>query len=362
MSAVLGNFTAPNSPLAGHIRDLMVVRSAQSGLIDAALSISPIYDLSTVQGSGLSGEYPIETGYVGLSLAVDPGALTAKLPGNDEFPPTPTSYDSRPYQIGFYPIGCKTLVAALVQDLQDVAGIDEQSRVATRMVAKWSSMLYQLVMSAVANTGNYASGYTYDPGNITTATFDLVTACEGVEQRLRDANIDVANADITMVYARNTAGPLRTLNQILGGIANPTPAGRAQPMETLRVFIQEALGCRSLTMTPDNGRYVNAAGSNASRLSAAIAFVVTSVADGNRSFLKTMTKSIQAEGINPSDLDPAGRASLARMDGLRGMFGIRSEYKAKILGGGGVEIIAEAATEINLVDNTAAVLWTSVLT
>jgi len=357
---VIGNFTAPNNPLAGAIRDLMVVRTAEQGLLESAFKVAPPYSLPA--GSGSSGTYPVETGYVGLSLVVDPLALTGRDPGGTEFPPTPTQYDARPYSVKWYPIGTKLIVAALEADLQDTSGIVEQDRVAVHQLAKWSSTLYQLVMSAVGNTGNYATGYTYDPGNIASATFDIIAAAEGVEQRFRDAGIDVSQSDIKMVYARGTAGALRTLNQVMGGIVNPTPTGRAQPMETLRAFIQEALGCRSLEMVPDNGRYINAAGTSASRLSAAIAFVVTAVGGGNRSFLKTLTKAVGIEGATSAGLDPAAAEALNGMDIVRGMYGVRAKYDPGVVGGGGIRVYAEAAVEVNLVDNTAAVLWTSVLT
>lgn len=343
----MANFgITPAPPVVANALELLVDLMAQSSLMQDLQTIAPLLPIQA--GEGRSGRFPIRSGWRGLDLQRDPGALTAAAAAAKVYPTIGTEYGSVPYDIRRYLVGTSDIVYPEVSELRTV-GIDDFEQLAADFEAKATGMLYNLVMGAVGNTALYASGHHYDPGNLTTAATNYALLVEGVERRFRDANIDVRNADIVMIVARDVMPYLRNLDQIRAAAVLNSPTAQYQTNDGVLAFTQEILRARSLKLVVDDGRFVNTSGAKASVLSANVAFhVVTS--SRQRSKLRIAVKPLQLAGA---------KAQTPALDMLRGMFSLRPEPDAAL---NGETWYCDGWWDVMNVDPTAGVLWTTVLT
>ncbi len=324
---------APSPPQAGVIRELLIERRASDSRAAMAAAIAPQLVLSPSEGH--AGTYAVDTGYSGLDLSRDPSALSPVSLAATNYLDEELSYGSRPFALQRYQVGRFDLPRRQLENLQATSGIDAERAIANKFADKAAAMYYQQVIAQL-NTATLPSGHSYDPGNLTTSTYDLAGQLETVIGLFANAQIDLPSVDLILVAAPLVVAAMRGLDQVRASALLDSPNTNYSTDQLLEQWLAHYTGARSVRVMVDRPRYRDASGTPVNGLTAASCVFLVAAGGRERSFLKTIVSPEEAQSafeLRPEDV-PA-------MPGTRWY--------------------CDMYHDVNLVDPSAAVRWTGAL-
>ena len=323
---------APAPPQAGVIRELLIERRAGDSRAAMAQMIAPQLVLSAAEGH--AGTYAVDTGYSGLDLSRDPQALSPVSLAATNYQDEELSYGERPFALQRYQVGRFDLPRRQLENLQATSGIDAERAIANKFADKAAAMYYQQVV-ALCNTATLGVN-SYDPGNLTTSTYDLAGQLEAVIGLFANAQIDLPSTDLILFAAPLVVAAMRGLDQVRASALLNSPNTNYSTDQLLEQWLAHYLGARSVSLLVDRPRFRNASGTSVNGLTAASCLFFVANGGRDRSFLKTIVSPAEAQSVfelRPEDV-PA-------MPGTRWY--------------------CDMYHDINLVDPSAAVRWTGAL-
>jgi hypothetical protein len=332
MTAVVGQGSVPNPPDTGLVKGLFFERFGQADQSAIAARIAPLTGMDADEGS-----YAIERPQmIGVRLADDPNQLDPVALGASNYHDNQIGLDSKTFALERYQLGKFVLEDRKAAKLRRTNGIDIESLLAKHYRTRAESLHTHMAFSALTTSANYASGHTYDPGNLSTASFDLITAANTLDARLRDSGCDMT-APLICAGSPASIAYLQKLDQIKNhpGVANPnfvfTDAVLSQ-------VLSDIFG-REVEVMRLKHRYQLANGSfGYSAVANTLAFV-TAAGGMEQSLLKTLY--VDGDTSSTPLLD------------------YRQQRDEAIPG---FECFGDAYFQLHVADNTAGVLWTGINT
>lgn len=320
----IGLGTAPLSPTTEVIPGLFSEHLSEVSAADAiGLAIAPVYQ----SGGVLDGEYIKEQGWRGLDFSQTPGATTPISFESESFPDVSVNLGSQTFSVKRYPVGKINVSDRKALALQAGNDFGVENYVASTFARKAAIAHSYLALTALATTGNYASGHQSDPGNITAAGFDMVANLYNVVDTLLDTEKYQYGDDIDIFCDFDLKPSLALNTQIRNrvGTANDT----VPTDDEIQAFFSSYLpGARLHWVTT---RYKAADGTVTKLFADRIAFCLTS-SDLKPSFLRTLT-----QGGEQADIGDIRNERSEAMPGYRWY--------------------CDSAFDMHVSDNEAAVLW-----
>lgn len=329
-----GSVPAPVLDTA-HIEGLFGERVAQRRQWQLATTLAPIKSVA-----GHKGEYPIDTAWRGVNLQDHPTAGTAVDNYATEYPKVRSSFSTIEYEIERYLIDEFAVSNNEAAKFASIDGHSIEDYVLDRIADKAAALHYKLVIDSLTNTANYATGYQYDPGNLTTLSTKMTTLLDTMRGKLLDSQSWDLGEPIIVWAAEDVIPYLQQNAEIQQSVTIGQSNDVVPTIGMLQSFFQQYLSDRAV-FVPLSGRYTNASGTVTKIATAQMGFVVPPT--GNRKY---------------------GAATLMPGDGTGKVVDVRTEENQRY-GGGGHDIFADAYYKVERPSynsgNDAAILWTGVL-
>lgn len=262
--------TAPIGPL-----DVQAV----AGLMEERIANSPAWalgrDLAPIRTMPLDeGSYVTDGTVRVLDLQANPDALSEVSLDSTEYSGLETDLGTQSYRCKRYPVGKATIPYRRVRKLQRETGYDYEADVVSRFDPLARAKHMALVASAIGTAGNYASGYSADPGNITSASFGLRALCYTVAVALEDAEAWFAGMPLDITVSEDVWRYLGLLTEVKNSARGAYFADEVQSAAAYTDFFRSTDLGEGVTVRRATGYYRNAAGTATRFLSGKIAFTV----------------------------------------------------------------------------------------
>ena len=335
MTAVNAYGSVPASPLDQVlVEGLFGERIAQNSQWQLATALAPIKNVP-----GHKGEYPIDTTFAGVDYSVDANALTARDNYATEYPAARPSLSSLSFEIERRLIDSYDVSANEAAKFAASAGFSIDDFVLDRIQRKAAAVHYEKVVTECTTSGNYKSGYAYDPGNLSTTTTNLVSLLDTMAGKLRDAQSWDYGEEIVVWASRDVVPLLQNLEQVQKAATYAAGNDVLPTVEMLDQFFKLYLSPQARFVVL-SGKYKAANGT------------ITDSASNTMGF-----------SVPPNGARKYGLATLMPDDGTGKVIDVRTQEDAR-LGGGGYSIYADAYWQVEMPSydsgNDAAVLWTGV--
>ena len=278
--------TRPVDP--GVVRGLFAERIAQSALWAKATTIAPIVEMGAT-----SGTMPIDGTYRGVNLQDDATVATAKAMAGDVYKDLLVTLDTEAYELERYTLGKYELSYLKANALNLDNGVDIEAHVASVFADKAAALHYYKVATAITTAGNYASGYSADGGNITSADFDLIGLLDTAGNKLVDGQAWDGSSAIDVFISRDVLPYLQKLTQVRNAAGNAN-ANYPTPGEIATWFAAYLQGSR---VHIDEGRYKAVNGTITKTSTGSIAFSVPRSGTFGRGNVVTLTGANLGAGI-----------------------------------------------------------------
>jgi hypothetical protein len=334
MTTVTGYGAVPASPLdTTLVEGLFGERLAQNSQWQMATELAPIKNVD-----GHKGEYPIDLSWNGVDLSADPNSGTAVSNYATEYPAARPALGSLTYEIERYLVDSFDLSNNEAAKFQASAGFSIEDFVVDRITRKAAAMHYKKVVDTITTSGNYASGYAYDPGNLATDSTSIVAALDTMVGLLLAAQSWDYGERIIVWCSRDGVKHLQTLDEIQQSVTIGNSNDVIPTVEMLDGFFKRYLSPRA-EFRVLSGKYKAANGTVTDNVSATMGFIVP-----------------------PEASRKYGFATLMPSDGTGKVVDVRPK-DAPELGGGGTRILADAYYQVECPSynsgNDAAILWTT---
>ncbi len=290
--STVGYGVAPARPVdPGVVSGLFGDRIAQSALWAKATQIAPIITVAQT-----SGTLPIAGTYRGVDLSVDPKMLTEKASTGDVYGDAAVKFDDESYRLKRYTLPKFDLSNLDRQNLMADNGIEMEDEVARFFADATAARHWQQIASAISTAANYASGYSADGGDITSAAFDLIGLCDTAGNKLIDGQAWAEGNALDVFISQDCVKYIQKNTQVRDrlGTNNSTFITGGMIGEW---FAEYMPGAR---VTIDSGRYKAADGAITRTSSGVIAFSVPR--DGKFGRGNLCTLALQSDGAPLSDL------------------------------------------------------------
>lgn len=280
----------PGRPVdPGVVKGLFGERIAQMPLWQKATALAP-----TITMQATSGTMPVDGTYRGVDLSSDPDLATAKSSGGDVYSDLAVSLDTEAYELDRYTLGKFEHSYLKARQLMLDNGVDIEAHVADVFAAKAAALHYYKVSTAITTSGNYASGYAADGGNITSASFDIIALMETARNALVKAQAWDGMSPVTVFVSNDVVPYIQKLTQVTNriGTANsthPTP-------DAVGAFFSDYLGV-PVNYVRDDGWYTAANGTITATSTGCIAFFVPRSGTFGRGLVGTLTGAGLESGI-----------------------------------------------------------------
>jgi hypothetical protein len=227
MATTTGVGSVPNPLDLGLIKGLFYERFAQTGQAELARRIAPFVDMATDEGS-----YVMEAaGFIGVNLVDDPTATDEVALSASNYRDEAITFEDKTYRLKRWQAGRFVLEDRKVGKMLRTHGVDVANRIEYRFRRKLEALHTHQAFSAATTSGNFLA--TYDPGNLSTASFDLIAALERVQYEMDDRGVD-DSAPLILLGAPASIGFLQKLDQVKSHpvaqnpnfIASPTQLGQ----------------------------------------------------------------------------------------------------------------------------------------
>lgn len=178
--AIAGTVVHPGTNLSPIVGVLLAERMSQLPLYRAAQVAAPIFGRRSRKGTAL-----VDATTRGLNLQAAPKAAVAGSLFATEYPSQGASYSTLDYEIKRYLVDQQDVPDAVLTEWAEQAGISLESRVADLLAERVAAIH---AYNTWATLGDTSTGFTAaDPGNITSASFSLITLFRTVRTTLEKA-------------------------------------------------------------------------------------------------------------------------------------------------------------------------------
>lgn len=285
----------PASPLdTAIVRDYASEHRRSSVSWAASLEICP-----EVSAMAASGQYLSATQTGDLDLDANPQIITAVPLGSTEYQRAPYTLGRRTYDCYRYTYNQVTLPDRQVSELAAQTGFDLEQYVMRLTDVAARSTHRHLVYTAAGTQGNYATGHYSDPGNITSAAFDLFGLLETVGTALDDAGTWSYGDPLDVTVGFDVWPYLWTNTQVINAAPNAQGAGfaatRYGDASALEAVMGQILG-GGVRVRRAMGFYTTSA-TKTRYLSGKIAFTRPFRGDGEAGFFGTLVPAQDNAGI-----------------------------------------------------------------
>jgi len=208
--AVTAAGVVPGRPVdPGVVRGLFGERIAQNALWQQATQMAPIIEMQAT-----SGTMPVDGTYRGVDLSEDDSVETAKALTGTVYPDLAITLGTEAFELERYTLPKFEHSYLNAQRLQLDNGVDIETHVTDVLAKRAAALHYKKVITALTATGNYATGYQADGGNITSASFDLIGLCQTAgDQLIKSQSWDGMSA-INVVVANDVIPYIQALTQV----------------------------------------------------------------------------------------------------------------------------------------------------
>ena len=211
--AIAGTVVHPLTGLSPILGELVAEKISQLPSYRAAQRAAPLVSRKT-----RSGTYIKDNTYRGLDLSQAPNVATAASVYSTEYPSQGVGYTTDTYSIARYTVDQQDIPDAILTEWAELAGISVESRVADLISERVAAMHSYLTWQTLGDT---STGFTAaDPGNITSASFDLIGLLQTVRIALIKAQAWTPGAPISIYGADDILAALQKLDQVRARIVS----------------------------------------------------------------------------------------------------------------------------------------------
>lgn len=268
MTSAIG--TAPIGPLdVQAVAGLLEERVQNSPAWALGREIAPIRSMPVDEGS-----YITDNTVRVLDLQANPDALTEVSLDSTEYSGLETDLGTQSFRCKRYPVGKATVPYRRVRKLQRETGYDYEADIVGRFEPLARAKHMALVASAIGTAGNYASGYSSDPGNITSAAFGLRALCYTIAVALEDAEAWYAGMPLDITISEDVWRYIGLLNEVKNSARGAYFADEVQALSAYTDFFRTTDLGEGVRVRRATGYYRNASGAATRFLSGKIAFTV----------------------------------------------------------------------------------------
>lgn len=260
------------------VRRLFAERLSKRPEWQRSSAFCPIVEMPYTEGTYLQDET-----YRGIDLQAHPDIATpvpldSTSPGRLQYEFSTGTYRAQKYSfpgVDISPLRARQLADQGVDDLE--------GWLSDLIIDKVIALHYYHAITAIGASANYASGYTYDPGDFTTTSTDLIGLVETLIGKLSDSDSWGEGTSVTILSERAVTSAIRSLEQVTKSprIVDGTPviASRSQVAE---FFDDEFDGGTSFfNIRP---RHKNSSGTLTNGFEAKMAFLVPPSGTNKRAF------------------------------------------------------------------------------
>ena len=273
----------------GVVRGLFGDRLGQSALWAKALEMAPLIDMGQT-----SGTMPIDGTYRGIDLAENPKAATEVALTGTDYADISVKLDTETFALARYIIGKFEHSYLAAGKLEADNGVEIEEYVARIFADKAAALHYYHTITAITTTGNYATGYQADGGNITSASFDLIGLCRTAGDQLIKAQAWDGVSALNVVMSNDVLEYFQSLTQVRNriGTANDTYITPSMAGEWFAEYLNAPVN-----FVLDRGFYRNASQTVTPNSTGMIAFYVPKVGKQGRGHVCTMAASALPGGL-----------------------------------------------------------------
>lgn len=326
MATTTGQGVAPNLIDLGVVKGLFYERFGQAGQSALAQKIAPIVDLQTDEGSYLAEP----ASFLGVNLVDAPNSLDEVSLEATNYNDLSVSFEDRAFRLKRYQAGQFILSDRQAGKLRRQHAFELEDRVEYRFRTRLEAIHTHQAMNAATTSSNFNS--TYDPGNLSTASFDLIGAIDTMLANLADQGVD-DTAPLLLIGNPAAIGLVQKLDQIRNHFGAPN-ANFVPSMDILGSILSDYAG-RPVEIVKASNRYKLGNGTFAYSATANVLSWVIAGGGMQQGLLKTVTVS-----------DPDSE-----------MFSIRSQRNERLPG---TEIFADGYWDLHVGDKSAGVCWTGI--
>lgn len=332
MATTKGVGVTPNAPDVGIVKGLFYERFGQDGQAEIANRIAPLSQMSEDEGS-----YAYEgASFLGVNLSEDGTLLTETALESTQYRNLELTYESKPYRLKRWRVPTFQIGDRMQAKLRRVSGIDVEESVERRIRTRLQSIHTHQVISAATTSSNYLASHTYDPGDLSSASFDLLTAITTLVTRLTDSGVS-DSAPLLVVGSPTEVNRLLRLTQVqaygAGAFAAPN-SNLFMEQGRLETILSEMAG-RPVQVAKAAARYVQANGTAAYSATAGVLSWVIAAGGMEQSLLKTLYVD----------------------SGPTEMVSVRTQRDEAIPG---YHIFADGYWDVHVGDTTAGICWTGI--
>lgn len=207
--AIQGTVVHPLSGLSPIVGELIAERMSQLAAYRAAQIAAPI-----VGRRARNGTYVSDSTFRGLNLQTAPNVATAGSLYATQYPSQGVAYGTGTFEIARYLVDQQDVPDAVLAEWAEVAGISVESRVADLLAERVAAFHSYKAWAAIGTSGSYTSGYAADPGNITLASFKLISLCQTVSEALIKSQVWTPGEPIDVLYSYDLTRYIQSLNEV----------------------------------------------------------------------------------------------------------------------------------------------------
>jgi hypothetical protein len=321
---MIGTSVHPLTNLSPIVGELAAAKLSQMAAFQAALTAAPI-----VTRGSRKGTFVKDATYRGLDLSKAPNAATAANLYAKEYPSQGVAYGTGNYEIERFLVDSIEVPDAVLAEWQELAGFNAESRVADLLAERVGAVHSYNTWATLGNDSLWASGFKADPGNITSASFSIITLLNTVRTALIKGQKWTPGSPIDVFIADDCYLSLQLLTEVRARLA----AG--QPTSTIPTF-DEIAGFFAAYLPGANVVQVYSTHTAASG-------TVTFDFSGKMLF-KPRRAGWESSALTIAPSGPTGSVSVAS---------VRSEYNIRLPG---VEMVCDGHFDVLIADNEGAYL------
>lgn len=278
MATTTGQGSVPNPLDLGLIKGLFYERFAQSGQAALARKIAPFVDMETDEGSYLFEQ----ARFIGVNLVDDPNATSEVALSASNYRDESITFEDKSYRLKRWQAGKFVLEDRKAGKMMRTHGVDVANRIEYYFRRKLEALHAHQAINAATTSGNFTT--TYDPGNLSTASFDLISELNRVQRELDDLGVD-DSAPLILLGDPAAIALLQKLDQIKAHFGAPA-ANFIPTVSALSQIISEYMG-REVSVEKATNRYRLANGTFAYSATANVLSFLIAGGGMQQSLLKT---------------------------------------------------------------------------
>lgn len=211
-----GSGIAVNAGIAGLVGELIADRISQDKAYEAARLAAPFVGFPT-----LTGTYPKDTTFRGLNLKLNPNAQTAVDLSSNLYPDHVQTIETGTYTIYRKNVGKFGVADIVAREWSEAYAVDLAASTATAIFETAMGTLSKDIWDLLGTSGNWATGFKADSGNITSASFDFLALIQTVTVALRGSQKWMPGMPMDVFIADDVWPHMQKLTQVLNKVNNP---------------------------------------------------------------------------------------------------------------------------------------------